>query len=319
MLSHWRFGPVLGLVTCLAGAVAAQDLKLVRIGTLDVRSDFVQAGSGIYVSGHRSDTGNELWRIGQRPDRLELVRDIFGTKPNGAQGHANPRGLTAFQGRLYFFASRSEIPNLPGLPRDRVSNGLWVTDGSEGGTRLLMAFEPVREDKRSAPPLVEAGGALFFTAEDEEHGLELWRTSGTRETTVLVRDLWRGVEGSTSVMGAVEEQVLFAGSDGRVGGELWQSDGTSRGTVLVRDINGVPAPSTIDLVGETLSVIDGEAYFAANDSRHGTELWRTTEGRQDAQMVLDLTEGPGSSRFEDMRVAGESLFVAQVVSNSGAL
>ena len=47
---------------------------------------------------------------------------------------------------------------------------------------------------------LEAHGFLYFSAQDDQHGRELWRTDGTAEGTSLVRDLRPGRGGSNPVL-----------------------------------------------------------------------------------------------------------------------
>ncbi|QGJ68588.1 Hypothetical protein PBC10988_31900 [Planctomycetales bacterium 10988] len=85
--------------------------------------------------------------------------------------------------------------------------------------------------------LTEVNGITFFTANDETTGVELWKSDGTSEGTVLVRDIVPG-SGSPSIsqLTNVNGTLLFTAIDGVHGRELWKSDGTSAGTTIVKDI-----------------------------------------------------------------------------------
>ena len=92
--------------------------------------------------------------------------------------------------------------------------------------------------------LLNINGTVFFSADDGEHGRELWRTDGTEEGTQLVKDIGEG-ESYGYPRGAylqnlteVDGTLFFTADDGESGPELWKSDGTEAGTVQVRDIRG---------------------------------------------------------------------------------
>ena len=84
--------------------------------------------------------------------------------------------------------------------------------------------------------LTEAGGELYFQAQDGEHGVELWRTSPTAAGAVLVKDINEG-EGSSTPgrFTALGDEILFSALDEDHGFELWKSDGTEGGTTLVKE------------------------------------------------------------------------------------
>src|SRR5437660_1690432 len=80
--------------------------------------------------------------------------------------------------------------------------------------------------------------AIFFTADDLTHGIELWITDGTAAGTVLVKDINPGPGGSfPSNLTNVNGTLFFTAFDPINGTELWLSDGTAAGTVLVKDIS----------------------------------------------------------------------------------
>ena len=65
------------------------------------------------------------------------------------------------------------------------------------------------------------------------------------------------------------KKVLFFGTRPGEGAELWKSDGSTSGTKLVRDIRLGPIGSG----PRDLIVVDGIAYFTANEGVSGRELW----------------------------------------------
>ena len=62
---------------------------------------------------------------------------------------------------------------------------------------------------------VYMNGALYFTADDNIHGLELWKSDGTLAGTILVKDFNPGSKGSSVHSLTVMNGVLFfAANDG---------------------------------------------------------------------------------------------------------
>jgi ELWxxDGT repeat protein len=156
----------------------------------------------------------------------------------------------------------------------------------------------------SVTALTEMGGALYFIADDGVHGLELWRSSGTRARTRLVKDIWPGSVGSVEpdlwfrnceLVAAGDRLFLTASSPTRAG--LWASDGTRAGTTLVKRIDP-----------ECLTALGRDAFFVASDPRHGTELWTSDGTRVGTRRVMDIARGTRSSYPEELTPVGDALF-----------
>src|SRR2546426_677861 len=66
-------------------------------------------------------------------------------------------------------------------------------------------------------------------------GVELWRSDGTDEGTVLVKDTHAGADSYiSSDLVDVNGMIFFITYSPGSGYELWQSDGTEGGTVLIK-------------------------------------------------------------------------------------
>jgi len=191
-----------------------------------------------------------------------------GTAPVIADANAPhpefPHSLVAFQGALYFFANSS----------DQRSLGLWRSDGTAAGTRLL--FEPPMPFTLSSvlaflyPQLTVAGDHLFFRWDDFVHGTELWRSDGTAAGSALVADVAPGrAHSRLAGLTAAGGKLYFAATDGEHGVELWESDGTAAGTRMVADVWPGPASSG----PEQMTAAGGKLFFTADDGDHGRELW----------------------------------------------
>ena len=117
----------------------------------------------------------------------------------------------------------------PGTP---AGQELWVSDGTDAGTRMVKDINPGMGN--SMPMGITAvGGRLYFSADDGVHGSELWTSDGTEAGTWMLRDINPAVpqpgelgwpigshpEGFT----ALGDTVYFS-AGGPDGIELWKTD-----------------------------------------------------------------------------------------------
>src|SRR5919202_324336 len=65
---------------------------------------------------------------------------------------------------------------------------------AEGSAYLVKEIRPGPE--WAANLLTDVNGTLFFVADDGAHGPELWRSDGTADGTILVKDMQPGATGS---------------------------------------------------------------------------------------------------------------------------
>ncbi|AKJ04958.1 ELWxxDGT repeat protein [Archangium gephyra] len=125
----------------------------------------------------------------------------------------------------------------------------------------------------SAPSqLFHSRGLTWFTAADEAHGVELWRTDGTTPGTFLLKDILPGSGSSRPTeLAELNGWIFFSANDGTYGAEPWRTDGTPEGTQLVRDISlgaGGSEPQSFTELG-------GRLYFLVKDPGGARQLWRT--------------------------------------------
>ncbi len=151
----------------------------------------------------------------------------------------------------------------------------------------------------SPSEFVQVGNVAFFVADDGVYGRELWKTDGTVQGTVLVKDIRPGLEPSNpSNLTDVNGTLFFTADDGTNGVELWRSDGTTAGTVLVKDLQ---AGSTWDSNTYTylpnssdpqhLTEVSGQLFFSGDDGVNGRELWQTDGTSGGTLMVKDIATG----------------------------
>lgn len=146
---------------------------------------------------------------------------------------------------------------------------------------------------------------------------------------VAVAAAINGCSGSSSAQGTIADQVdgiaigdiaplgdgriVFAGFKGNEGGdyEPWVSDGTPKGTQLLLEIFPGPDGSIQNAIDYTMFVvIDGTAYFVANDGTNGTALWRTDGTPAGTTMILMLVPAPLWLGMRSIHADGNRVYVA---------
>ncbi|MDD1422353.1 putative Ig domain-containing protein [Dolichospermum sp. ST_sed1] len=172
-------------------------------------------------------------------------------------------------------------------------------------------------------------GSLYFRADNGINGAELWKTDGTDQGTVLVKDIYTGSGSSApSNLTVFNGSLYFSARDGN-GTELWKTDGTAQGTVLVKDIyTGASFGFANNSDPSYLTVFNGSLYFSARDG-NGIELWKTDGTAQGTVLVQNIYTGTnnssdpfyltvfnGSLYFSAYNENGRELFVLTATNNA---
>ena len=160
---------------------------------------------------------------------------------------------------------------------------------------------------------------LYFRATDADHGTELWKTDGTRDGTILVKDIRSGTSSSSPTEFTLcNGELYFRAYHPDYGTELWKTNGTGNGTVLVKDIDprGSSSGSKYSGSPHELTVMGDSLYFAAYDSS-GTELWKSDGTRIGTTRIADINEGESGSNPYGFTVLGDYLYFSANDGESG--
>jgi ELWxxDGT repeat protein len=157
-------------------------------------------------------------------------------------------------------------------------------------TGLVRDINPTFDSVGAAPAnliaiTIGVTDTLFFVAADEVHGAELWKSDGSTNGTVLVKDITPGVISSSPRLLTNVNGTLFFWAGAANQEKLWKSDGTANGTVLVKDINP-GGGSTL----QSLTNVNGTLFFGASDS-NGIELWKSDGTAGGTVLVKDIAPG----------------------------
>jgi ELWxxDGT repeat protein len=202
---------------------------------------------------------------------IELVKVI------NPKGDANPDSFQVYNNKLYFAAD------------DGVhGRELWVTDGTEPGTRLVKDIKTIGS---SFPHyLTVFNGKMYFQAMDDTNGVELWETDGTEEGTKLFFDLNPNGDSYPGYFFVLDSIMVFrANSDWINGSELWKTDGTLQGTSIIIQSDTV-IPNYSFIYGFVR--FKDKLLFTGNFGNAGSGLWSTDGTTGGTELVRDSANKP---------------------------
>ena len=127
--------------------------------------------------------GAEPWATDGTPAGTFLLADL---EPGQQTSWARPFGQSASQ--AFFLATTT-------------ANGreVWTSDGTIAGTFILKDIQGGTGsglDHFPGPSFAATPSGLYFTANDGQHGAELWYSDGTTAGTAMIEDILPGVMGS---------------------------------------------------------------------------------------------------------------------------
>lgn len=151
----------------------------------------------------------------------------------------------------------------------------YFTDGNT--TAELV--KDVNLGNNSSHPLstsLKINGVLYFIPYNGIRYNELWKTDGTAEGTVLIKEIPQFITSSIytyiSNMTEMNGILYFITNDGYIKNQLWRSDGTTEGTYMVKDIN---FSYVVSSTPSNIAVLNGFLYFSAYDGTSNSDIWKS--------------------------------------------
>lgn len=232
---------------------------------------------------HSSGTGLEPWKSDGTPGSEGLILDL---NP-GSNGSISQFGRTDGE-YVYFNSSNS----------GGFTEGLFITDGSPDGTKLLM------EGVSSTRNLLPFNGSYYAHTyyDNNTYLIKTDRTPNGTELLIKIND--QQVYTIPENLVVFNNHLYFFKKHDDSSWGLWQSDGTVAGTALFVPLNqpGIGSPSNLNVIGNKM-------IFWANDGIHGYEPWVSDGTVGGTHIMADLNPAPMGSTSSGSRIVfKEKLF-----------
>lgn len=305
-----------------AGTYMVKDIQP-GLGTSDIQY-LTRFNDKVVFSANDGENGYELWISDGTEAGTRMVKDIH------EMDSSNPIGFCQMdENRFIFFATDFDSE----LEYDNPQKWLWISDGTEEGTKLVArvdcAFPGVEEADNRWGPVQRVGRKVFFKAEEADKtgktsGIEIWVTDGTEAGTHIVKDI--NVEPNVNKAGSTlssspahlinfyNEKLFFKAWSMDSGNEPWASDGTEEGTYEIFNTNtavgdnGLGIGGGVTMVGEPYN---GMIVFRSGSPTYGSELGFTTCEKGNYGCIDIFTYEPTNANqsFPDCGVVFDNLYM----------
>ncbi len=192
-----------------------------------------------------------------------------------------------------------------------VNNTLYFSISKEGrgGTDLWIyknntTFEQLDNYNFNLSSFTKFNGKVYFAADKDETGTELWVSDGTQSGTQIVKDIEPGVNSSTNVYNfkiqILNNQLYFI-----VKQHLWVSDGTTNGTQPLLDDDQTEIVDISELTKQ-----GNYLFFNGNSTSFGNEPYISDGTVSGTSLLSDIATGPAGSYPREFTLIGDDLYVA---------
>ncbi len=206
---------------------------------------------------------------------------------------SNPGYLGILNGRVLFGAT------------DRQGAGLWASDGTSSGTRIIKRVDVFAQRNFPGSPLfIVENGLGFFAGDDASTGvLELWVTDGTAQGTVRLTSHTTSTtsySGFFDFIGILHGRVIFYASDADGVMQVWSSNGTPAGTV---QLSPLQAGNSAGAHGPTLMLPDRFYFISSGLPLYDQQLW-VSDGTAQGTRAVDSSNLQFPGDVQSLAAAG---------------
>lgn len=229
-----------------------------------LQPEFVTTFNGmILFSGVGDEGGRELWKSNGTDNGTVMVMDI-----NPGQASSNPRKITDASA-LGGLADAVFVAD-----NGTVGEELWKTDGSSANTVLIKDINdgPAGSDidlNAHTDHFTILYEHLYFSANDEVNGQELWLSDGYSTGTYLEEDFIEGAAGGAPANFFIADgYVYFSAETNDWGRELFRLGVPISYAEQIEDVREGESGS----YPASFVMYDGRLFFVADDYYNGPEI-----------------------------------------------
>jgi ELWxxDGT repeat protein len=198
---------------------------------------------------------------------------------------SQPRSFYQSGNMVYFFADDNNSGReLWKIDTSRASSGATLVKDINSGAGDSMELETETE-------YINFNGNIFFSADNGNNGIELWKTNGFGLGTTIVKDINSGSNSSNPAeLTLVNNSLYFTAYDSTTSAiELFQSDGTNMGTIILS--SDVDNPELLTAIGDTLFFSADDTIDNCEDIADADVLW-SSDGTNSGTGIVDNSVYP---------------------------
>lgn len=240
-----------------------------------------------------------------RSDGTTMGSENFYDLGGNSNSNWAPNWIKGPDGKVFFFYQ----PGGAGT-----SMGLYITDGTEGGTQYLADLWNQGNYPKISRSQIFHNGLLYAGGRDPNTNFdrELYISDGTPGGTVLLKDINPNGDSDPNYFVVYNDLVYFVaeGADGKK--QLWRTDGTEAGTFA--PLSSL-FPGNQDFHGDFLTVYDGQLAFVGSTSALGQEVWLSDGTPTGTSPITD--EASPTFNPRELFALGNNLYFTGYLSDSG--
>ena len=287
-----------------AGTTLVKNINPNLSGASGIKHPYV-LNSTLYFTATDGTSGRELYKSDGTTAGTVRVVDLVAGGGSPFPENFDP-SFSTMNGVLYFAA-------------DTGADGgaeLWRSDGTEEGTQRVADIFPGPEssDPQYLTPMTvtgaQAGTYLYFSATNSTlSGTELWRSDGTAEGTVLVKEIRAGGDSSNpEQLTVVGSMLFFVANDGAAGVELHVSNGRT-GTANSALVNNIVAGSGSSYPSNLTAYSATTLVFTAYDASNNLGLYTCTHNGSALPTAVTRIKSLGvDSSASHLTILGSKVF-----------